>query len=57
MLFIELFLPVVLSVELFRLGLFVIGDFMVTRVVLLKRGFVFDFFDVGVGVQSSPGTV
>lgn len=57
MLFIELFLPVVLSVELFRLGLFVIGDFMVTRVVLLKRGFVFDFFDVGVGVQLLPGTV
>lgn len=57
MLFIELFLPVVLSVELFRLGLFVIGDFMVTRVVLLKRGFVFDLFDVGVGVQLSPGTV
>lgn len=57
MLFIELFLPVVLSVVLFRRGLFVIGDFMVTGVVLLKRGFVFDFFDVGVGVQLSPGTV
>lgn len=50
MLFIELFLLVVLFVEFFRLGFFVIGDFMVIRVVLLKWGFVFDFFDVGVGV-------
>lgn len=36
MLFIELFWPAVLSVELATRSLFVVGDFMVTGVVLVK---------------------